>query len=171
MVIIVFGLPGSGKSTLAKALAGHLKAAYLSSDRIRRSLIRDIEYTPEEKSAVYDRMLQLTTDAVSRNNDDVVVDATFQLAAHREQFKAALAAETPLYFIEVRALESVIRERLAVPREDSDADFTVYQKISAEWEPEQGDHLILWSESANLTEMLRQALNYVNTIYDDTAHR
>jgi len=171
MVIIVFGLPGSGKSTLARALAGYLKASYLSSDRIRRSLIRDIEYTPEEKSAVYDRMLQLTTEAVIGKNDDVVVDATFQLASHRQAFKAALAAETSLYFIEVRAREPLIRDRLATPREDSDADFAVYQKISAEWEPESEEHLVVWSESANLPEMLHLALNYLNIIYDDTTHR
>jgi predicted kinase len=166
MVIIVFGLPGSGKSTLAQALAAYLRGPCLSSDRIRKTLIRDIEYTPEEKSAVYHQMLEQAAGIVTSQNDDVVLDGTFHLAETRRRFKETLPGDTPLYWIEVRAKESLIHERLAIPRQDSDADFVVYQQIRTEWEPEEEDHLILWSENDNLGQLLQTALQYLNVVYE-----
>jgi predicted kinase len=166
MVIVVFGLPGSGKSTLAMTLAGRLQASYVSSDRIRKAMIRDVSYTPEEKAVVYDRMVDLAREAVVRLDDDVVVDATFHLAKERQLFREAIEPETSLYFIEVRAQEELIRERLAKPREDSDADFAVYVSIKTEWEPEDREHLELWSDRDNLEEMVRLALEYMNIVYD-----
>jgi len=170
MVILVFGLPGSGKTTLAAELAGRLKALYLSSDRLRKEMIRDISYAPEEKSAVYDRMLGIAKEAVVRHDDDVVVDATFHRAEERRLFREALSGETVLYLIEVCAKEELIRERLSAPRVDSDADFAVYEKIGAEWEPEESGHLVLWSERDNLEAMVHAAMDYINIVYEPVAH-
>jgi predicted kinase len=170
MVILVFGLPGSGKTTLAEELAGRLKAVYLGSDPLRKEMIRDISYTAEEKSAVYDRMLELALDAVVRWDDDVVADANFHLTKERQLFQDAFRQQTALYLIEIRSKEELIRERLSARREDSDADFAVYEKIRAEWEPEDSDHLVLWSERDNLEEMVRQALDYVNILYEPITH-
>jgi len=170
MVIIVFGLPGSGKTTLAETLAGRLKALYLSSDRVRKELIRDIDYTPEEKSAVYGRMLELAVEAVVRRDDDVVVDGTFHLARERDLFRLALSGETEVYFIEIRAEEELIRERLATSRADSDADLDVYRMIGGSWEPEDSEHLILWSESDNLEELVRQVMDHIHILYEALPH-
>jgi predicted kinase len=133
-------------------------------------MIRDISYTPEEKSAVYERMLGLAREAVVRHDDDVVVDATFHRAKERRAFREAVGAETALYLIEVRAKEELIRERLAVPRKDSDADFAVYERIGAEWEVEDAEHLVLWSERDNLEEMVRRAMEYIKIVYEPLSH-
>jgi predicted kinase len=170
MVILVFGLPGSGKTTLAAELAGRIKALYLSSDRVRKEMIRDISYAPEEKAAVYDRMLGLAREAVVRRDDDVVVDATFHREEERRLFRKSLDGETAVFVIEVRAKEELIRERLAAPREDSDADFGVYEKIRAEWEPEADEHLVLWSERDNLEEMVHRAMDYINIVYEQDSY-
>lgn len=170
MVILVFGLPGSGKTTLAAELAGRLKALYLSSDRVRKDMIRDISYTPEEKLAVYERMVELAREAVVRRDDDVVVDATFHLQEERRLFSQLLGGETALFKIEIRAKEELIRERLEVPREDSAADFGVYKKIQAEWEPEASEHLVLWSERSNLEDMVHEAMDYMHIVYEPISH-
>lgn len=170
MVILVFGLPGCGKTTLAAELAGRLKALYLSSDRVRKEMVRDIGYTPEEKLAVYDRMLELAKEAVMRHDDDVVVDATFHQAGERRLFRESLGGETALFLVEVKAKEELIRERLEMPREDSDADFAVYEKISTEWEPEVAEHLVLWSGRDNLEDMVRRAMGYINIVYEPISH-
>jgi len=166
MVIIVFGLPGSGKTYFATALAARLKAVYISSDQLRRTIIRDIGYTPEEKAAVYAEMLRRTQDTVLRENADVVLDATFHLAATRRLFKSGLEEAAQLYFIEVTASEQLIRQRLLQPREDSDADIHVYHLLAESWQPEEEEHLTLWSQQDNLEEMLRQTLHHLNIVYD-----
>lgn len=166
MVIIVFGLPGSGKSTFAQALAGRLKAYYFSTDRIRKMLITDPEYSAAEKVAVYDRMLQLATAAVVTYDDDVVLDGTFHRSVIRRLFKKGLGERTAVYFIEIRSREELIRERLAYPREDSDADFSVYEKVRAEWEAGDEEHLVLWSEQDNVDELLMQAFDYIHILYE-----
>ena len=65
-------------------------------------------------------------------------------------------------FIEVRADESLIRERLKKTREYSEADFDVYKKIKKEWEPLNERHLILHSTDDNISGMLQQAINYLH---------
>lgn len=167
MVIIVFGLPGSGKSYFAEELAGRLKAIYVSSDRVRKNLIRDIDYSPEERSAVYDKMLQLTKDAVLREDADVVLDGTFPLDRHRRLFDQALEQCTDVHFIEITAPKDLVAERLAKPRQDSDADLVVYDRLKKEWEPEEKQHLVLCSELDNLEAMLEVSMNHLHIVHDN----
>lgn len=171
MVIIVFGLPGSGKTYFAKALAARLKATYLGSDQLRTTIIRDIEYTPEEKAAVYTEMLRRTKDAIRRENADVVLDGTFYQENIRRLFKAGLEDLAQLYLIEVTADEELITDRLQRPREDSNADIEVYRQLAAGWQPEQDDHLILESRQDNLEEMLRETMHHLNVVYDEPGRR
>lgn len=170
MVVIVFGLPGSGKSYFAEKLAGRLQAVYINSDKVRRRVIRDIEYSAAEKSTVYEQMLRIAQEAVEREHDDVVLDGTFCQGETRRQFKAGLEDDADLKLIEIKAREELIRQRLAVPREDSDADLGVYELIKAQWEPEEDDHLILWSQQDNLEEMVKVAMQYLNVVYDGSSH-
>lgn len=55
----------------------------------------------------------------------------------------------------------MIRERLKTPRTESDADFTVYKKIKAQWEPLMQPHLVLHPTDNNIDEMLAIATNYL----------
>jgi len=166
MVIIVFGLPGSGKTWFAKTLAARIKAVYISTDQLRNSLIRDIGYTPEEKTAVYSEMLRRTQDLILRENADVVLDGTFSQTASRRLFRSALETDTPLFFVEITADDELIRQRLQHPREDSNAGVEVYEQLAADWQPENDEHLVLRSGQDNLEDMLRQAMHHLNIIYD-----
>lgn len=166
MVVIVFGLPGSGKSFFASRLANKMNANYVNSDRVRKELFEKREYTDQEKKAVYTEMLNGMNRAVEQQND-LVLDATFHKKETRDLFINAIKGEAALHFIEVRAHESIIKERLKKERPYSEADLGVYKIISQQNEPLLQPHLILQSTNYNIDEMLNKALTYLNLKRND----
>lgn len=159
------GLPGSGKSYFARKLAEALQAEYISSDQLRKQLFPVRHYTEREKMTVYEEMLQRVKELVARGSN-LVVDATFYLNRLREQFVDAV--DDHVVMIEVTAPEHLIKERLQLPRTDSEADYDVYLAIRSVWEPVQQPHLTLESQNDNLQDMLKNALNYLHLQHDTT---
>ena len=155
MVIIVMGLPGSGKSFFAEQLASGINAEYISTDRLRKTMISNRTYSQEEKESVYNEMLK----KVKQQNRDTVLDGTFYKNDIREKFKQA--GNNHVTFIEVQAQESLIQQRLKEPRKDSEADFNIYKLVKKQWEPLQEAHLILQSTNNNINAMLQSAINYL----------
>jgi predicted kinase len=160
MVVIVMGLPGSGKSHLASRLAAMIHADYISSDQVRKKMRANRTYSAKEKAWVYAEMMDQMKQAVKRN-ENVVLDATFYKGAIRKQFIDEAKDGGGIIFIEVKAEESIIKERLKQKREDSDADFKVYKIIKAQWEPLQERHLILQSTNDNVDDMLQKAMAHL----------
>lgn len=79
-VIILFcGLPGVGKTTLAASVAKKTGATILSSDKIRKELIRYPTYASVEGRLIYD-VLMLMTKYLSAAGIDCILDATFNLS-------------------------------------------------------------------------------------------
>ena len=161
MIIIVFGLPSSGKSYFATNLADMLKADYINSDQVRRTMFTVRAYSAREKLSVYNEMLMQMHKAVQQHKN-LVLDATFYTNDIRKKFLNAAEGIDDIIFIEVRAEESLIRERLKRPRKDSEADFEVYRKIKKQWEPLYKDHLILPSTDDNIAEMLERTASYLH---------
>ena len=161
MIIAVAGLPGSGKSYFASRLAEQMAAVYLSSDRIRKSLQTMGEYAPEAKMKVYEEMLNLAARALDEGKR-VVADATFYKRHLRDLFLAlGENKKVAVRFIVVVANEEVVKERLQRPREDSEADFAVYQKIRDQFEEVLTPHLTLESANDNIDAMLDKAIHYL----------
>lgn len=161
MLVAVFGLPGSGKSYFASRLADRIGAAYLGSDALRRKLVQDPGYAPEEKERVYADLIARASSGL-RAGRTVVLDATFHTAARRRKVaRLATASGVPVRWIEVFAADPVVRRRLAGERQDSDADYAVHEKIRREFEPMQEPHLRIESTQANVAQMLERALAYV----------
>lgn len=169
MIVIVFGLPGSGKTYFAVSLANMIKADYINSDQIRRTLFAVRAYSAREKLSVYNEMLVLMHKTVQQHKN-LVLDATFYTNDIRKKFLDAAEDIDDIIFIEVRAEESLIKERLKRPREDSEADFQVYKKIKKQWEPLYEDHLILQSTDDNITEMLKKTAAYLHLKDDKGAN-
>jgi predicted kinase len=163
MIVVIFGLPGSGKTFFAKQLASGISGIHISSDAVRNSLKQKTKYNDVAKMEVYQLMLSLLEKGVAERKA-VVLDATFYRKSIRNQFrKKAQQLNTPLYFIEMKADESVIKMRTGARRPDSEADFGVYLKIKKEFEPLEEDHLVLHSGIGHPeTEMLSKALDYIN---------
>lgn len=160
MVVVVFGLPGAGKSYVASRLAKMIGADYISSDWIRREMFKDRVYSEREKAAVYNVMLSKMMEAVNQHRN-VVLDATFHKNETRRLFVQAMEGIGGIYFIEVRASENIIRERLKRERPDSEADFEIYKFISHQSEPLNDPHLLLESTDENIANMLQKAADYL----------
>lgn len=162
MIVVVTGLPGSGKSFFASRLATAIHADYISSDKLRKKMIERRTYSTEEKGLVYDEMLRQVHEAL-RQNKSLVLDATFYKAEIRNKFKEKIKESATVVFIEIIAGETLIKERLQSPREDSEADFKVYTIIQQQWEPIKEQHLILQSTNNNIESMLKTAINYLES--------
>lgn len=167
MVIIVFGLPGSGKSYFASRLAKTMHAVYLNSDRIRKEMFEQRTYSAAEKKAVYEQMLERLRKALEQGKD-VVLDATFHRTVTRERFTKEMEGKGGIRFIEVKAAENIIRERLEKERPYSEADLGVYQRIRLANEPLAAPHLILESTNENIDALLQKAANYLKNTDDDS---
>ena len=166
MIIIVCGLPGSGKSYFAQRLSQMLQAAYISSDVVRKELFRLPSYSDEEKRKVYDEMLRRISDA--EYYKEVVVDATFSEVETRQKFITETRKIATVYIVEIVADEDLIKERLAVPRQDSDADFAVYKKMKSTWPLFKEPHLVLHSTNNNIADMLDETSDY---LFSETMNR
>ena len=162
MIIIVSGLPGSGKTFFAQRLSERIDGVHLNSDAVRMSMTSAPQYSMKDRLANYREMASRCAGLLALGKT-VVLDATFHHHAMRDIFMT-LARETlsTIRFIEIQASEAVIRNRLAIKRKDSDADFGVYQKLKKRHaEPLTIPHLVLDSTDGDVERMLRQAIEYL----------
>lgn len=149
--IIVFGSIGSGKSTVAKKLSELLNLKVISSDVIRKKneglplnirtnvKKRKILYSNEKSEEVYITLLNQSLDHL-RNNNSIVIDATFSSSSYRKMFfEKYKEAEIPFYFIELQATDETIKKRLAERDMNkeviSDARLEDFEKLKAAFEP------------------------------------
>jgi predicted kinase len=161
MIVIVFGLPGSGKSYFASRLAKRLLTSYANSDMIRKEMIPARTYSDTEKISVYDEMLAQMRKVILQKKD-MVLDATFYRKGIRDKFIRQARAAGGIIFIEVRADERIIRERLKGKRTGSEADFGVYTAIRRQWEPMDNPHLVLSSTDDNIENLVDIAIDYLH---------
>lgn len=161
VLILIAGLPGSGKSTIARVLSAQRGALHLNSDLLRRELGLMGHYHPDHKAKVYAHLVEKTKAALSAGQD-VIADSTFSKESVRKPFRdIAAVSRAPLVWVEVRAAESTIRERLKTPRPDSEADFEVYEKIRDEADPFAEPHLVVWSDEADMNTIIAAINEYI----------
>lgn len=143
IILLFCGLPGVGKTTLARSVASSIGASILSSDKIRKELIRYPTYTRVEGRLIYD-VLMLLTKYLTAAGIDCILDATFNRERSRKEVKRLCSNDVQLYMIECTCTENVILERLRNRKNDfSDADYSVYSKMKSIYEPVQESHLVI----------------------------
>ncbi len=162
MIIIVMGLPGTGKTYFAERLAADIQAQHISSDKTRNLLKKRGAYMPEDKDQVYTEML-VQAEGALKNGKHVIMDATYSQKAYRNEVMAlGQRLDAPVHFIQLTADEATVKERTSQEREESEADFKVYQIIKQSFEPLEMPHLILDSTQLKIEQMLAQARHYIN---------
>ncbi len=161
LLLLISGLPGAGKTTLARAYASRYPVLHLNSDIVRAELDLRGHYTPEDKARVYAALLERAETAL-RSGQDVLIDSTFYTNNIRQPFiDLADRCGAELRWVEVRASEESIRERVSRPRPDSEADYDVYLKIRDASEPIEAAHLILWSDQEPLDALVEKIHQYL----------
>ncbi|GAB7141106.1 bifunctional aminoglycoside phosphotransferase/ATP-binding protein [Deferribacterales bacterium RsTz2092] len=126
--LVLFGIIGAGKSELAKALAERFPVQCINTDEVRKGLAgkpadyngvvaaNEGLYTQERTIATYNKLGEIVADALKVARLPLC-DGTFLKTANVKAFEEQLTSVTPIY-IEVRADENIIKERLKV-RESS----------------------------------------------------
>lgn len=161
MIVLIGGFPGSGKTFFAKRLALRANAPWLSSDRVRKSLKATGKYKIDDKVHVY-QALAANAEESLKSEEMVIVDATFSHQSMRDIFiSLAERLSVPLLFIWVCAGEDLIRKRLEQPREDSEANYSVFEKVRKQFEPISLPFLSLESTNENIEHMLAKAEQYI----------
>jgi len=164
MMVIVMGLPGSGKSYFARRLSKRLNFKYIGSDETRKDMEAMGKYNKEDKQQVYDRM-EFLAEKCFQENINMVLDATFIKENLRQQFVAlALTKNSAYCIIWIEAAEELIRKRISVKRNDSEADFQVYMKLSEEFEVPKPPYLKLQSKQDNIDDLIIQAEKYIEAV-------
>ena len=162
MLVLIVGLPGTGKTTFAIELAGKIGAIHLNSDVIRTSLGHQGKYDAASKAAVYKELID-RAEEVLRQGKTLIVDATLYKEILRQPYeKLANQFNVPINWIELKADENAIKQRVSKKRQFSEANFEVYKKLKSVYEPLSQNHLVLWSDVLNLEEMVEKALEYLN---------
>lgn len=166
-LVIVLGLPGSGKSYFAKRLAAKLNAEYINSDQLRKKINMSGKYTLKDKTFVYLEMEKLAERHILSNRL-VVVDATFYLRKLRDRFiSLSQRLFCPYYMIQIVTDEELAVKRVSKPREDSEADYAVYQLLKKEYESIDSPHLTICSTGDNIVQMLELACTYIEDQGDE----
>lgn len=160
-LVLVCGLPGTGKTTIAQAIALRLNATHINTDRVRTVMGLLGHYSAEDKERVYAEMYRQARAAL-RKEGMVVLDGTFAAGEERARVQE-LAGETEadVHWIEVRAAEEAVRERVSVKRPFTEADYEVYRLVRDRWQPLDEIHLVLWTDRDTLDDLTEQAIRWL----------
>lgn len=161
MLIVVRGLPGSGKTFFSENFASAIDAILFSSDRLRSERGLRGRYEESVKELVYKEMFDRAKSALSEKKT-CLLDATFS-KQDRLMAAAHLSEDhnDEFYVIEMTADPSTTKERISRSRKFSEANVEVYEKIKREYEPIQGDYLLLNSSELTLEAMIAKAKKYI----------
>ena len=133
-LIVMSGLPGTGKSYLSHRIATEIGYIVISSDAVRKALVRRPKYTSNEHYRVF-RACHSYIKEVIDNKFGVIFDATnLNTHAINPLRKIAEANNIECIIIRCEADESVIKTRLSLRSHgqndyESDADWSVYMML------------------------------------------
>jgi aminoglycoside phosphotransferase family enzyme/predicted kinase len=174
-LLAVCGMVATGKSTVARLLAARTGFAVFDSDRVRKQLAgvapphrlsgayQSGIYAPEFTRRTYETLLEEASRRLQRG-DGTIVAATFaDKESRRWAIEMADRLQVQLLFIECRADEKAIEQRLRArqdeddPDEASDATWPVYQRMRGDFAPfsdlPKGCHFVVDTERRLLEDL------------------
>lgn len=163
MIVIVFGLPGTGKSYLAREFATRTGAAWLNTDIVRKEMGKQGQYDKKTNRKVYEELLKKTRDAARKKNY-VLVDGTFRKKKYRQMFKKEAARlGRRLLFVEMKAGNETVKERMKNDRRYSEAGYDEYLMLRDKFEDMNEEHPVIWSdrmETDGMIDQLKKGIRY-----------
>lgn len=166
VAVLLSGAPGTGKSHLARALAERHPFAHMDSDRLRRALFKRPSYTQAESSRLFAAYHEVMDRLLARGVS-VVCDATNLKEAYRRPlYHIAEKRNARLVVVHVHSPREVVERRLdrrsrgPGPWDESEAGHDIYERMSAEAEPIQREHIVVDASgeiSGAVDRILREA--------------
>ena len=146
-LVALCGLPGTGKSYFARKLTEFIPLVVLESDRLRKLLVMEPRYTPDEHSRVFNACHSLIEDLLYQGRR-VLFDATNLTESFRQPlYRICDKLSVPLILVRFTAPQEVVRHQLEErakglhPGNYSDADWFIYRRLSPYEEPVGRRHL------------------------------
>ena len=167
-LLMLAGLPGAGKSAFAREVASRRPFLTLESDRLRKSLVPQPQYTPDEHRRVF-RACHRLLDELLGQGYPLLFDATNLTERNRRPVYAiAQKRGAPLAVAVVTAPPEIVRQRLRDreagldPETWSDAGWDIHSRMAPAWEPVKRPHFAV-DTSGDITRALRQVLEWAGT--------
>lgn len=167
-LLMLAGLPGAGKSAFAREVSDRCPFLTLESDRLRKSLVPQPQYTPGEHRRVF-RACHRLLDEFLGLGYPLLFDATNLTERNRRPVYAiAQKRGAPLTVAVVTAPSEIVRQRL-LDREAgldtetwSDAGWDIYSRMVQAWEPVTRPHIKV-DTAKDIGPALRQVLDWAET--------
>jgi predicted kinase len=166
-IIVVSGLPGTGKSYFCRRLAGRLPFAVLESDALRKRLFRAPTYSADESAYLF-RTIHYLIEVLLKKGIPVILDATNLSERHREPiYSIAERSNARLVLVNVEAPPELVKKRLKTrmkaenPGDNSDADWTVYEKMKPAVEKIRRKHFTV-DTSGDITPVIDKIVREVD---------
>jgi predicted kinase len=163
-LVAVSGLPGTGKSYFSAKLAARLPFVILESDTLRKILFPGPTYSAEESTRLF-RVVHRLIEQLLKKGIPVILDATNLSERHREYlYSIAEHLGVKLILVRVKAPPELVAGRLHQRQEgresNSDADWTVYQRMRSSVEEIQRRHYMV-DTSRDITPVLDKIVKEV----------
>ena len=134
-LMLFSGLPGTGKSHFARSLVARVPMMVLESDHLRKTLVAEPAYTPDEHAMVFSAAHLLIEEFLQRGWR-VLFEATNLTENFRQPvYDIAERTASPITIVRFTAPPGVVRKRLEGriarldPQDNSDAGWEVYCKM------------------------------------------
>lgn len=165
-LLMLAGLPGVGKSAFARKVTSCCPFLKVESDRLRKALVPQPQYTPDEHRRVF-RACHRLLDELLGQGYPMLFDATNLTERNRRPVYAiARKRGVPLAIAVVTAPPEIVRQRLRDreagldPETWSDAGREIHSRMAPAWEPVRRPHIAV-DTSEDITPALRQVLDWV----------
>ncbi|HET9476484.1 MAG TPA: DegV family protein [Dehalococcoidia bacterium] len=149
VAVVLSGPPGAGKSHLARALAARHPFAQLDSDLLRRALIKRPAYSLAESARLFAAYHEVMDRLLARGVS-VICDATNLKEIYRRPlYEIAEKRNAKLVVVQVESPREVVEQRLdrrlagAAEHDESEAGHDIYERLLAEAEPIQREHIVV----------------------------
>jgi len=166
-IIVVSGLPGTGKSYFCRRLAERLPFLILESDALRKQLFPVPTYSASESTHLF-RTIYYLIEELLKKGMPVILDATNLSERHRERiYNIAERLNARLIMVRVEAPPELVQKRLKKrlgkinPEDNSDADWTVYQKMKTTVQKINRNHFTV-DTSKDITPALDKIVREIN---------